>query len=195
LLFQINYVLSQKLIFKTYTIGDGLIANTVHKIFQDNKGFIWMTTREGLSKYDGYRFINYSFANGLAGNLVNDIYEKANGQLLVAENEGTIDIIEKDSVASKPFAVSVGVNKFCGFKNNKLLAITDTKGLTEINNSGVSSASLVKPLISITEWITVNDSLFLAHTATQEFYLIDANYKIVGSHENTRLTCGPSFYR
>jgi len=36
--------------------------------FSKIKGFIWIATWEGLSKYDGYRFTNFSKANGLSHN-------------------------------------------------------------------------------------------------------------------------------
>ena len=88
---------AQQILFKSYSIQDGLIANTVRTIFQDSAGFIWIGTWEGLSKYDGYRFTNFTTANGLSHNVVNDIFEKDN-QLLIAENDGTVDAIQNDHV-------------------------------------------------------------------------------------------------
>ncbi|MCD4749049.1 MAG: hypothetical protein K8R59_06725 [Thermoanaerobaculales bacterium] len=38
------------------TTEDGLSHDAVYAVAQDNKGFIWIGTGEGLSKYDGYRF-------------------------------------------------------------------------------------------------------------------------------------------
>ena len=62
---------SQRVIFKTYTVYDGLVANPVRCIYQDSKGFIWIGTYEGLSRYDGYKFTNYTTANGLSHNFIN----------------------------------------------------------------------------------------------------------------------------
>jgi len=47
--------------FKTITPVDGLPHKTVHALFQDHLGFIWMGTPLGLVKYDGYQFINYQY--------------------------------------------------------------------------------------------------------------------------------------
>lgn len=38
---------------------DGLCSNAISKICQDDYGFIWIATWNGLSRYDGYHFFNY----------------------------------------------------------------------------------------------------------------------------------------
>ncbi len=42
-----------------YTTDDGLTSNTVSDICQDDYGFIWISTWNGLSRFDGYDFFNY----------------------------------------------------------------------------------------------------------------------------------------
>ena len=42
-----------------FTSKDGLANNTVRKIFQDSKGFIWFATVDGLNRYDGNTFITF----------------------------------------------------------------------------------------------------------------------------------------
>jgi len=39
---------------------DGLSCNTVNDITQDREGFIWLATSNGISRYDGYQFINFT---------------------------------------------------------------------------------------------------------------------------------------
>lgn len=39
---------------------DGLSCNTVNDITQDREGFIWLATSIGISRYDGYQFINFT---------------------------------------------------------------------------------------------------------------------------------------
>ena len=40
--------------FKQLSIAEGLPHNTINAITQDNHGFIWFGTRNGLCRYDGY---------------------------------------------------------------------------------------------------------------------------------------------
>jgi ligand-binding sensor domain-containing protein len=42
--------------FKQYQVDDGLVHNTVASIIQDRKGLIWIGTRDGLNRFDGYTF-------------------------------------------------------------------------------------------------------------------------------------------
>lgn len=46
--------------YKHYTIFDGLAQNQVMKLYQDRKGFIWIGTKVGISRFDGRNFKNYS---------------------------------------------------------------------------------------------------------------------------------------
>src|SRR5688572_23332549 len=70
---QLSFLLckTQQVNFIKYTVYDGLVANPIRCIYQDSKGFIWIGTLEGLSRYDGYRFNNYTAGNGLSHNFVN----------------------------------------------------------------------------------------------------------------------------
>ncbi len=51
--------LAQRLSFHHYNVGDGLAHLRVTSIHQDKKGYLWLGTWEGLSRFDGYRFVNY----------------------------------------------------------------------------------------------------------------------------------------
>src|SRR6187399_2201433 len=84
-------VFAQQVSFIKYTMHDGLVSNPVRSIYQDSKGFIWIGTFEGLSQFDGYKFTNYTNSNGLSHNVINSMFD-VNGRLLVAENNGSIDI-------------------------------------------------------------------------------------------------------
>lgn len=44
---------------KHYSVKDGMSQNTVQSILQDEKGYLWMATWNGLEKFDGYTFKNY----------------------------------------------------------------------------------------------------------------------------------------
>ena len=44
---------------RNLTTVDGLVSNQVHAIKQDDQGYIWFGTPNGLSRFDGYSFVNY----------------------------------------------------------------------------------------------------------------------------------------
>ena len=41
------------------SVKEGLLSNTVYELAQDQQGYIWMATSNGLSRYDGYTTVNY----------------------------------------------------------------------------------------------------------------------------------------
>jgi ligand-binding sensor domain-containing protein len=50
--------------FEHYSIEDGLPQYTIMDILQDNKGFMWFATWDGISKFDGHTFKNYKVQSG-----------------------------------------------------------------------------------------------------------------------------------
>lgn len=52
-------VAQPKAYFEHYGAEDGLPQQTIMDILQDQKGFMWFSTWDGLCKFDGYEFITY----------------------------------------------------------------------------------------------------------------------------------------
>jgi ligand-binding sensor domain-containing protein len=42
--------------YERLTTASGLSQNTINKIIQDKKGFLWFATADGLNRYDGYSY-------------------------------------------------------------------------------------------------------------------------------------------
>ena len=55
-----------------FTTNDGLPDNVVESILEDRRGYLWLGTHNGLSRFDPQTrtFRNYSESDGLAGNLL-----------------------------------------------------------------------------------------------------------------------------
>ena len=78
----------ERLPVKTYTTADGLPRDQISRNFQDSKGFLWFSTSEGLSRFDGYKFTTYGTEQGLAGRQVNDFLETRSGTYWAATDKG-----------------------------------------------------------------------------------------------------------
>jgi signal transduction histidine kinase/ligand-binding sensor domain-containing protein len=53
---------------KNYSGNDGLPGSQVNYLMQDSKGFIWIATDKGVSRFDGQHFKNFTSADGLESN-------------------------------------------------------------------------------------------------------------------------------
>ncbi|SFH94248.1 sensor histidine kinase [Halpernia frigidisoli] len=80
LFIQISYSQNYNLT-NSFTTKDGLPSNLIYETLQDNSGFLWVATDNGISRFDGKRFINYSTKNGLPSN---DVIQ------IIKQNDGTI---------------------------------------------------------------------------------------------------------
>ena len=78
--------------FEHLGIVHGLSQSSVLSLHQDSYGFIWIGTRDGLNKYDGYHFEIFrnriEDPSSLGGNIINDIKEDASGNIWLATENG-----------------------------------------------------------------------------------------------------------
>ncbi len=71
---------------------NSLSENTIRKIFQDSRGYIWIATQDGLNRYDGFAFtfFNHETTNpkSISDNFINEISEDRNGNIWVGTRNG-----------------------------------------------------------------------------------------------------------
>lgn len=81
LLFSILLITAQSTNKYHFSTENGLPSNETYSIYEDSDSFIWIATDKGVSKYNGYDFINYTTENGLGGNTIFNFYEDYKGRL------------------------------------------------------------------------------------------------------------------
>lgn len=79
------------------TMNDGLPHNFIDDLYKDSRGFIWLSTAGGgLSRYDGYEFVNYNPNTPqckLKSNFIRNVCEDEFQRLWLVSESGT-DIID-----------------------------------------------------------------------------------------------------
>ncbi len=83
-------VSSQKYFFDNYGVKQGLSEQKVYSLIQDSKDYIWLGTANGVSRFDGKKFENFSSGDGLASGGVKCILELANGDIWFGHLNGGI---------------------------------------------------------------------------------------------------------
>jgi len=78
--------------FRTYTSKDGLVHNYTKKCKTDSRGFLWIITQHGLSRFDGIDFknfeYNYNDPGGLSENEIDDIAIDKNDKVWLSYKRG-----------------------------------------------------------------------------------------------------------
>src|SRR5882757_2753346 len=81
--------------FKNLSTTQGLSINNATCILQDRKGFIWIGTRDGLNRYDGYTFTVFRSdpgdAHSISGNFIWSLHEDREGNIWAGTIEGGLD--------------------------------------------------------------------------------------------------------
>src|SRR5450759_3737204 len=80
----------QKYFFDNYSIKQGLSEQKVYTLIQDSKDYIWLGTANGVSRFDGKKFENFSPVDGLAIGGVKCILEVSNGDIWFGHLNGGI---------------------------------------------------------------------------------------------------------
>lgn len=96
--------------FEHLNSESGLSQSTVNAIVQDEKGFLWFGTEDGLNRFDGYNFKVYypdqKNPNSLSHNFILSLFEDSDGILWVGTNGGGLNKFDKVH------------EKFTSYKNN-----------------------------------------------------------------------------
>ena len=85
-------VRAERLPFRAYGSTDGLAGDWVRCIRQDSRGFLWLATNAGISRFDGHEFRNYGAADGIPF---------PTGRKVVDAPDGTVFVLGREKVARR----------------------------------------------------------------------------------------------
>ena len=78
--------------FRHIKSENGLSNSTIETILQDNRGFLWFGTRDGLNRYDGSQMIVYrnssTDSSSISDNYITSLYEDKQHSLWVGTING-----------------------------------------------------------------------------------------------------------
>ena len=83
-------VQAERLPLRTYTTADGLVGDAVLDLLEDSRGFLWIATSSGLSRFDGQVFRNYDTPDGLPSPRITGLLETRDGTIFIGTAEGLV---------------------------------------------------------------------------------------------------------
>ncbi len=133
---------AQKLDYKAmhYGADEGLSQGSVRKAIQDDKGFIWVTTADGLNRFDGYTFKVFRNQDSSATTLnsFRNIYKQ--GNILWITTLGERNLYRFDLVTSQfkkvvRYSSRFGTEELLPLKADKdsVWIVTNGQGLVKLN--------------------------------------------------------------
>ncbi len=85
--------------YRHLSVDDGLSQNTVYDILEDEHGFLWFATQDGLNRYTGYGFdvFNHdpSDSTSISNGWVTSILEDVDGDLWIGTHGGGLNHLDR----------------------------------------------------------------------------------------------------
>lgn len=191
-----------------FSTEDGLCSNNVEQIVQDDYGYIWLGTWNGLSRFDGYNFYNYQTGNrSRIKNLHNriqkmvidqsqNIWMRMYDNRVFVLNRATDQIINpfeayngyEDFRANSPFYVTSSGEVLVSIKGSGLYILRlDRRGLqTELATTGGLSITSMTEGYQSDIWLGTDKGIYRLDRSnlSLENTSILSNEKISALHSN-----------
>jgi ligand-binding sensor domain-containing protein/signal transduction histidine kinase/DNA-binding response OmpR family regulator len=182
--------------FKHLSLEDGMSQSSILCVLQDQKGFMWFGTRDGLDKFDGYNFTTYRHKsnnkNSLSNSSIKSLFEDVNGNLWVGTLNGLnlfdpeAEIFENFLPTDNEFSISnkeirsiikadedhlwIGTNN--GLEKLNITTKRFTHYKHKKNNSNSLSSNQIRALLQTDEdhlWIYTTKSIDLYNLKKKQF--------------------------
>jgi len=128
--------------YESISTAQGLSQGMVFDLLQDTEGFIWVATKNGLNRYDGYSFKVFANdpynANSLSSNTIIKLFEDSKGRIWAGTENAGLNIYDKKSGKfyrithsnSNPASLSGnGIKSIMEMPDGRILVATDVAGL------------------------------------------------------------------
>lgn len=133
--FSVLHLPAQDLYLERLSSELGLSQNMINCVAQDSKGFLWVGTKDGLNRFDGYRFVTYRYdpfdSLSLSNNTIHHILEDRAGRMWVVTSEG-MNLFDREKELFYPLKIPVSTFNLCEDPAGNLWQGGTGKGLLKI---------------------------------------------------------------
>ncbi len=128
------------------TQNSGLSYDGIRCMMRDSRGYVWIGTQKGLSRYDGARFKVFDRNSlGVDSDYINSLQEDVNGNILIGTDKGVVLYAPETDVMSPLPGLSCRVYTMCGIPGGKILLGVKSEGLYVYDplTEGISRIELI----------------------------------------------------
>lgn len=169
-----------ELMFYNLTTSNGLSQTSINSIYQDSSDYIWIGTKNGLNRYNGFKFEIYNKGFSEKRNIIDShitcLNEDLNNNLWV----GTLDGLSKINLKTEEITnytitnSSLSSNKIMDIKinNHGDIIIATSNGLNIYDDTNDNFISLIKQDFKLSS----SKILSIEFYNDNEIYMISKNY-------------------
>jgi len=117
--------------FSSFGIEDGLCHEFTYAINQDENGFLWIGTTQGLCRYDGYNFESEFRGDTLPATITNTSLLDSQGRLWFGHTDGLISVLQarKFKVITPNADFRSVINEIVEDRNGNILLLFQQSGV------------------------------------------------------------------
>jgi signal transduction histidine kinase/DNA-binding response OmpR family regulator/ligand-binding sensor domain-containing protein len=134
--------------YEVISIAQGLSQGMVFATLQDQEGFIWIATKNGLNRYDGYSFKVFTNdpynENSLSSNTITALYEDSKGHIWAGTENAGLNVYDKKSALFFRIANRAGDGSSLSGNRirNSIVETNDGKMLVPAQDAGFNVITL-----------------------------------------------------
>ena len=172
-------------VFKSYRMSDGLPSETVYGLLEDDNGHFWLSTKNGLSKFDPItgEVRNYDMKDGLTDNEFNyKSYCKTKSGYFIFGGTNGLNIFHPDSLIDNTHIPPVVITDFQLFNETVPTGFDEKRDRTILNTSIAETDELE---------LKYDENIFSFEFAALDFHAPEKNkyaYIMEGFEENWNYT-------
>jgi signal transduction histidine kinase/ligand-binding sensor domain-containing protein len=181
--------------FTHYGVSSGLISNEATRCLQDEQGFVWIGTNNGLQRFDGQRYLTFRHQhadpNSIPQNFIYQLLLDKKKNLWVLTGDGKVGVFDTKKFTYQPVKVSAKDtailvfdrkliedeqgNLFIVINNNALLTLNEKQNEFSAANNFIQLppdflfVDIVQQPGTKKYWIGGRDGLALFNLQTKQF--------------------------
>ena len=129
LIFLFASTFAQEVVFDNFSAGSNLASSYTTQVLEDQENYIWVSTNNGVTRFDGYRFQNFDISDGLPENNIVRMFMDKQNTIWFLSRSGLVSNFSDDKIHTFPF-------------NNKILETLNDYDIIEPRSFYVKNNSI-----------------------------------------------------
>jgi signal transduction histidine kinase/ligand-binding sensor domain-containing protein/DNA-binding response OmpR family regulator len=135
--------------FNHYNTSNGLSQNSVNYLLQDKQGYIWVASKDGLNRFDGFNFRRIDADDDRGCSFATTLFQDADGLIWTGAHNGafiydpaTEHLRKFDLKAEDGYVITKPVIQFLADDKGRILLVVDSEGVWVYDKSSKTLSSL-----------------------------------------------------